>query len=79
MTDFEKEYKEDAMSELYHGIEITRFCFDRRKKGISRPACCKKEVCPGPEECGDPMYLLDDNTFIDLYTKQGVPFPSPNP
>ena len=57
------------MSELYYGIEIGRFCFERRKKGFSYPDCCKEEICPGPEKCENPMFLSVDNTvFMDLFT-----------
>jgi len=62
----------------FSGMEKSRLCFERRKSGLSYPACCKREVCPGPEECGDPMFYLDDGTFIDVFSHQGVPFMDPD-
>ena len=58
--------------------DINRLCYVRRKNGLSYPACCKKEVCPGPKECGDPMYLLDDGVFVDIFSHEGLPWPIPN-
>ena len=65
----EELYPEEDIKKLYPGIDINRFCFYRREKGLSYPACCKNKECQekGKEKCDNPMYILKDGVFIDYY------------